>query len=82
MLTLSFIDCVSCMEPPSQGSLKINMDVAIDSVHGTVGIGWVIRDHGGVVGGGGGARSFEGMYSAREGEVIRVREVLSWVKER
>ncbi|PON71286.1 hypothetical protein PanWU01x14_074260, partial [Parasponia andersonii] len=34
----------SCWSPPPFGELKLNVDIAVDEVHGASGLGLIIRD--------------------------------------
>lgn len=59
--------------------MKLNTDVAMDSVKGSTGLGWVLRDDQG---------TFKaamcipcvGLFSPKEAEAMAIREALSWMK--
>ncbi|XP_019179256.1 PREDICTED: uncharacterized protein LOC109174474 [Ipomoea nil] len=66
-------------QPPMQGSMQINVDVAMDFERHRMGFGWVMRDGMGVVVNMG-WHKIGSLYSVREADAVGVREALSWIK--
>lgn len=63
-----------------EGRLKLNVDASVNRARSQTGLGWVLRNG---VRGLVGAKvvSRVGCWSVREAEALRVREVLSWLKD-
>ncbi|CAH9140449.1 unnamed protein product [Cuscuta epithymum] len=64
---------------PEQGRLKVNIDAAVGA-NARRGLAWVVRDANGEFVAAG-ARPWLGGISAKEAEILGVREALSWIKE-
>ncbi|XP_019196332.1 PREDICTED: uncharacterized protein LOC109190316 [Ipomoea nil] len=75
------IPCSPKWQKPKPRWLKLNVDAALDTGSGKMGLGWVLRDdHGGFLAAA--CMPWIGLFSPREAKALAIREALSWCKRK